>query len=51
MTIVRGREAAMGARSRPAWGTPTSAAFFVAIIVLALVLARLLAPLIDLHPG
>jgi hypothetical protein len=39
------------ARNRRAWSTPRSAAFFAAIIVLALILARLLAPLLRLAPG
>jgi len=33
-----------------AWSTPVSAAFYAAIIIVALILAKLLAPLIDLAP-
>jgi len=32
------------------WSTPVSAAFFSAIIIVALILAKLLAPFIDLGP-
>ena len=41
---------ACDSRERCMWSTPVSAAFYAAIIIVALILAKLLVPFIDLAP-
>ena len=48
---IRDPARASGNRDGYMWSTPKAAAFFIAIIVLALILAQLLALVIDLQPG
>jgi hypothetical protein len=50
-SYTRDRARAFGAWNSYAWSTPKSAAFFAAIIVLALLLAQILELVIGRQPG